>query len=364
MKPTPCMVLTMAVLLAGQAQAAPKYRVEILPPLPDRWVTFDSYDMNDHGEVLGRGNSGPVIYSQGSYRPVDALDPSKVGGVWLTAMNNKRDIALTLNDGASDRERPYVLKDGQLIDITPEGAANRPFFPGMVKDINESAQVVGYYGGKTFFYDGQRSRFVDVGASENADVLAWGLNDAGVIVGNINDPAGRSGGFIYDHGQVTYLDRLMPRDINNADQVLGGIRQSIFRPVRTVIRDSDGSLRTLDGFYGSDLNDRGWVAGYRDGDTGGFEAQLFRGGRVHDLADLLVHAPQGVRLQAALEINDSGQVFGYGWKQGLGRISYIATPVPELESQALLLCGLGLVGTVTWRRRRGHGRRDIQPSRA
>jgi hypothetical protein len=356
------LVLAVATLLASQAQAAPKYRVELLPPLADRWASFDAADMNNLGEVLARGGGWPLIFSQGSYHRIDALDPSRIGGVKLRFLNNQGDVALTI--GSRPNDRPYLLKDGQLIDITPAGQTDRQSGPTDVTGLTQSGQVVGHYRSRMFFYDGVQSHYLDLGLREDQEVYTAGMNEAGVILGSIVDADYNRTTFIYDHGQLTDIGRILPRAINNANQVLGGMNSGSIGVSRTVIRDSDGSLRRLDGFFGSDLNDKGWVAGYRFASTGGYDAHLYRGGRVHKLDDLVIDKPQGLWLYNATEINNAGQVFGRGWKADVGWVSYIASPVPELQSQALLLCGLGVVGAVTWQRRRGHGRRDIQPSLA
>lgn len=54
------------------------------------------------------------------------------------------------------------------------------------------------------------------------------------------------------------------------------------------------------------------------------------------------------------DINEAGQILGLGYfrgAHGLGAVrSFIATPVPEPATTALMLAGLAAVGFAAWRR--------------
>ncbi|NML15908.1 PEP-CTERM sorting domain-containing protein [Azohydromonas sp. G-1-1-14] len=96
-----------------------------------------------------------------------------------------------------------------------------------------------------------------------------------------------------------------------------------------------------------DINRKGWVTGTLTApDWSGHRPALYRDGRLLDLNDLLV--PAGARngeLRSALALNDRGQILGTG-----NRGHYLATPVPEPATPALMLAGLAIVGTVLRRR--------------
>lgn len=57
----------------------------------------------------------------------------------------------------------------------------------------------------------------------------------------------------------------------------------------------------------------------------------------------------GWSLLEATDINDAGQIVGTGLYGGLTR-AFLLTPVPEPESWAMLLVGLGVIGGIRQRR--------------
>ena len=57
----------------------------------------------------------------------------------------------------------------------------------------------------------------------------------------------------------------------------------------------------------------------------------------------------------AVAIDDRGQITGRGFSSFLIFDSYVLTPVSEPEGWALLLAGLGVVGTVARQQRARHG---------
>ena len=77
---------------------------------------------------------------------------------------------------------------------------------------------------------------------------------------------------------------------------------------------------------------------------------LYSGGAMTDLNLLPEVAAFGFSSLAAYGLNDSGQITGYGWIGGQYH-AFLLTPVPEPETYAMFLAGLGLMGAVAKRRR-------------
>ena len=77
---------------------------------------------------------------------------------------------------------------------------------------------------------------------------------------------------------------------------------------------------------------------------------------MHNLFSLGDFASAGwSSFSAATDINDLGQIVGTGILNGSGRaflLSPVTAPVPEPETYAMMLCGLGLVGTIARRRQK------------
>ncbi|NML18380.1 PEP-CTERM sorting domain-containing protein [Azohydromonas caseinilytica] len=78
---------------------------------------------------------------------------------------------------------------------------------------------------------------------------------------------------------------------------------------------------------------------------------VYRDGEGHDLQDLVVtNEPQWQMLFGGNAINDKGQIVGMGRLTDGSVHAFLATPVPEPSTQALLLCGTGFLGMVLYRR--------------
>ncbi|NML18266.1 hypothetical protein [Azohydromonas caseinilytica] len=346
------LVMAAAALAATHAQAAVKYRVEALPLLPQSLQSVDYQDINNRGEILGYGappgseQYRAFVLGEGRYREIDT---SAANGFSVNPryLNDRGQIAMTIFGQGGPR--PWLYTDGILKDLTPEGAVGSEDGSTDVAGLSRSGHVVGNYRDGLFFYDGTRSRYLDLGLNDGEVALARGMNDADVIVGSIRDPRLNWNGFMYDRGQITFLQGLRPLGINNRHQIL-----AITQAGAMVIRNADDTLNEP-GFFISDFNNVGWATGwtfppYAD-DARAF---LYRDGQSMDLNHLLLESQQQRwTLRLSYEMNDAGQILGIGSRLGgSGDEWFLATPVPESQSWALLLCGLGMVGAVA----RRHGR--------
>ena len=135
--------------------------------------------------------------------------------------------------------------------------------------------------------------------------------------------------------------------INDAGQVVGQAFTAEGSDTQPFITGPDGvgirDLGTLGGRYSnaSGINDAGQVVGDSVTAEGGYAHAFITGPDGKGMVDLnsLVDLP-GIILTQAAGINNNGQVIAMG----------VFPVIPEPETYALMLAGLGLIGFIAWRK--------------
>jgi hypothetical protein len=336
-------------LAAVGAQAAPVLKYRVTPLFPD----YDSdvcgceisvSDINNHGVMAGN-------YAQlGGYTGTFTLDKSgmySIGGTGngydrhVVALNDRGQVLVNGDVSRNDWTHAYLYRGDRqpAIDISVT-----EFDYSRGSSLNEKGHVVGTTGAslkQLFYYDGTQTRYLDIGLPAESRVLSLAFNDAETMVVY----AEGKGAFKYENGHLSLLDGLADAHaINNAGQILGATSTG-----QSAIRNTDGSLRLLDFRASERLNELGWTVGSAAvGDSQhGF---LYRGGRSYDLNSLLSAEDAGRWvLTLGVDVNDKGQIIGNGLFNGKA-MPFLAAPVPEPGTYALMLCGLGVVGW--WARQR------------
>lgn len=174
--------------------------------------------------------------------------------------------------------------------------------------INDAGQVVGSANGGAFVYNNGQVTLLG-GESSNASAI----NNKGQIVGwSYNDTAVNTHAVIFHDGTLTDLGTLdgidsYARDINSSGEIVGASSMSgILHPFLY----KDNKMVDLGTLGGSSqafaINDAGDIVGYSDTNNGthGF---LYRGGIMSDLGTL------GGSLSNANDINNGGQIVGVSY---------------------------------------------------
>jgi VCBS repeat-containing protein/probable HAF family extracellular repeat protein len=275
--------------------------------------------LNDSDQVVGyyldgTGSHG-FLFDGGVFTTLDAAPPYY--DTTATAINATGEVAGYFDDDLGSHG--FVFDGSEFTVIDP---AEETFFT-YAGSINNAGEVVGYYydvaGIHGFLYDGSTS--VPLDASTSAFfTFATGINNLGEVTGYYQDETG-SHGFIYDDGLYTLLDDPSPdalyvvtSAINDAGAVAGYYGDSV--GIHGFVYD-DGIYTPCDvpGAHDTivfDFNDVGQVLGaYVDG--AGQHGFIYNTGSA---TFTTLDDPSALGGTAALALNNSGSVAGYGGDHG------------------------------------------------
>jgi probable HAF family extracellular repeat protein len=300
--------------------------------------------INEKGQVVGESRIAGdqethiFLYDRGNLVDLSVLYNIGSGPYLPTAndINNRGQIVGNISNGHA-----ALLSKGVTTDLGTFGGV----FSSAL-GINNSGQIVGYYSSPdglnhAFLYsDGNMTGLGPFGAE--AISVATAINDSGMIVGEASDSfTVPSHAFLYSNGVMSDISPFgnsesYAEGINNRGQVVGefltadGAAFHAFLYSNGVFTDlgSAGSPESV----ASAINDRGQVVGTTfvpfedvcfDSDTGEPfpctnykpHAFLYENGVMTDLNTLL-RPGSGWELTWALDINNKGQIVGYGLFDG------------------------------------------------
>lgn len=344
------LLVLLAVLLAPLGRAAVLYTVTALP------AGFNPADLNNAGQMAGALYTGTGGVHAAVYNDGVVTDLGAPGATYsfANAINEAGTVTGNFDTGAG-AGHAFIYQYGNLRDI---GAA-------YALALNASGDVVGQRyldGGATgFLYSGGTMR--DIGHLGTGNVsLAAAINDSGQVVGESNlaiDGQEPTHPYLYEDGTLQDLGTLANRGvnsavaINNAGQVAGYSAAPDGR-MHAFLYDH-GALTDLGSFGGLDvtiggINQRGEVVGTGNTPDGPDVAFISSNGGLVDL-DTLIDATTGWHITSALDINDHGQIIGYGCRDTTCTAVRLdlAGAVPEPAAVWLLLPGVLLL-TATHKR--------------
>lgn len=353
-------------------------------PRAAAWSTSDTLvaTVSDSGRVTARGAGTAVVTATVDGKALEAKvvvpfayslavleAPAAARSVYGTAINDAGQVVgyagTTTSSGTQallwDGGRVTVLGEGQAHDVnargqvvgtsTPHGATlwsggTRTLLTlgdTMVQGgitwanaINDAGDVVvswrtswvgsgGRAPGKVFLYRGGTLR--EVASSTNAE--GTGINQAGWITGTVGTLSHRTQeGFLWRDGQIARIggEVTSARDVNAGGQVVGGSYRAYLwqngSTTNIMPADSTGRIPYMSEADG--INDRGVVVGGAGGLDGW--AWVWRGGIPADLNRLL--PPGDWVFQRAMDVNNRGQIVGYGKHRATGEVrAMVASPV-------------------------------------
>jgi hypothetical protein len=295
-----------AVLLSSGATSAFASQWQIATLAAPASTFNQAFGINDSNAVVGATDAGGFIYSGGSFTILSGPEGS-IGNAALGISNDGTVVgssySTTLKDVDGNEfagpQSGYIYQAGAYTRLDAPGAYDT-YLRAISSDgryisgYADNADFTSYWG---FVYDRKTSSFTTV-ASSLPLVIAHGVNSQGVVVGNIG-----SFGFVYELSTGTRTDSKL------------GVANSRYRGI----------------------NDAGQMVGFFiiGGATHGFIGSP----AAYQVFD--VPGAFGTSLEG---INNAGVLTGIV-NDALGNSSaFVATPVPEPTSVALMLMGLAGLG--------------------
>lgn len=280
-----------------------------------------AFAINDSGRVVGLSRiagdatTHSFLYSNGRITDLYPLNSQDIQTVGPTGINNSGQIASGLVIGgvyspAIFDSRTGITLLGSLGGVTSYG------FNGVATSINNRGDAVGYsyidsINRHAFLYSNGVMTDID---SFGGYSVAFAINNKGVIVGFASYQYNGTGtAFVYSHGVMTDIfpvgTESYARGVNNRGEVVGEFLtadQSAFHAFlysKGVITDISSPARSSFAFA---INDQEQVVG-----TDGAHAFVYESGNMADL-NTLIPSDSGWVLSWAFDINNYGQIVGYG----------------------------------------------------
>lgn len=305
--------------------AAPRYTITDLGTLGG--PTTQGMGINENGQVVGASQLGNYFYAflwdDGTMTNLGALGPY---GSWAHDINDTDQVAGVSQLGNGD-SHAFRWQNGVMQDLGTLGGPVSYAF-----DINNSGQTAGAaeraddgIHHAVLWGSGGIVDLGDLGNLWDTDSAAYGINDAGQVVGGSYNDAGEFHAFLWQNGGMQDLGTLggdtgTAMAINENSQVVGGSKLPDNTTVHAFLWDGGmldlGSLGWNQS-YAYDINDKGQVVGaLQTGQTS--HAFVWANGQMQDINNM-IPANSGWVLSEARAINNKGQIAGFGVINGQTR---------------------------------------------
>ncbi|MCI0539071.1 MAG: choice-of-anchor M domain-containing protein [Verrucomicrobiales bacterium] len=372
-------LLASGTLVAGNLAVTSEiayYTVEVpepklpQPPEPDNGVylvtdlgtlggpTSRALHINEEGHVVGDavnalGQTRAFLWTNGVMTDLGTL-----GGTNATALGlNDRGQVVGRAQNDSFRMRAFVWDPSQGMIEAPGLGGTGGSFDSSLYVIDNSGLAVGFARNadgqlQAFYWTNGISTALPLPGGNNNRV--WDVNETGQMAGWGRDSNNAIVGYRWSVAQgYELVGNLVPGadvfavGINTNGHITGAIQKdfghqpaSATPPVSLAFVWDGKSLRDIgrpegfDGAAGNYINDLGWVAGvaYRfnaSGQPAEDSAFLHKDGVNHELNRVLPFG-SGWHLQWAYDINNRGEIAGWGLKDGQMR-GYLATPATRVS---------------------------------
>jgi probable HAF family extracellular repeat protein len=334
-------VFAACLVVPDAAAQVPRYTVTDIGPFEPRGV-------NDVGQATGRaiinGRGFAALYD-GAFK---TINPPGAASAEAWAVNNRGQAIGTafycdIVDGncVNGRSRAFIYRGGAFTTLGTLGGRD-----SFGSDINDAGLAVGASStpgpapdrsGDSQAFSSSSGQLDNIGAKLGVGgSRASAVNSAGQVLGHFGDRNG-SGEFLYDTRDGTFS--LFPvggfsRDLNDRGEVVGGLSGNDDGSGRAFLY-ANGVVRNLGTLLPSHTYSTAWAIN-NAGQIVGVSSQswftrqdehafIYEGGLMRDL-NALIPANSGWVLNVATDINEHGQIVGFGKLNGQER-GFMLTPV-------------------------------------
>jgi probable HAF family extracellular repeat protein len=325
-------------------------------------------------DLLTGGSSMPASINNSGQVVGGTITPSNLSLTFLYNNGNMQDLGVYgINSGANG-----INNSGQIVGNTGSGSAflynngSMQILSGLsgASKINESGQIVGtvnYF--NTAYHAALYTNGIvqDLGAMGGLNSSASDINNSGQIVGTVTMANNQYHAFAYNNGVMQDIGTLggqtsFGNSINNNSEVVGGAYTAKDEYHAYLYKDGNmQDLGTMGGTasYANDINNSGQIVGvaFMDQYIQSRRAFLYSNGTMTDLNSLLDESvvSAGWVLQGATAINDNGWITGFARNSITNTYhAFLLSPtaVPETDTYAMMLGGLGLISFVVRRNKK------------
>jgi len=258
------------------------------------YETSQAVDVNDLGHVTGNMD-GPFLF--------DGIQVEHMAAGWASAINDDDQIAGTYTP---DEYVAYVWDETNGLLALPDWGG----YYNSAEDLNNAGQVVGGAVNQwdelrpVLWQDGQ---IIDLGTLGGPEGIAVGINEAGQIVGDVDDADLNPRPFLFE-------------DLDEDGVSDPGEMQDL------------GVLSGHSRGWAWAINESGQIVGASGTAISSRVAAAWIDGEVIDLNDA-VQGGSAMTLILATDINDAGQIVGYGDLDGHYH-AFLLTPVAAADDEA------------------------------